>query len=302
MSSSTWIEAALNGPWGRERQPRLPVTVEEIVAEGIACAGEGAGIIHVHAYDELSGRQRDDWEIYARIIEGIRAKTDAIVYPTIPIAGSGFAGEIGGAKERYAHIEELARRGLVEWAVVDPGSVNFSRFEEIDRGESGFVYLNPEDHVREGLRICAAYDVVPSFAIYEPGFTRAGAALCGCFPGAPRPIYRFMFSTEYAWGFPPQERFLDAHLALLEECASGASWMVAGLGVDVAPLAEAVVARGGHLRGGLEDAPWGVETSNREIIAALAGRVRASGGAITSARQIRLACGDVSQAAESEDR
>jgi 3-keto-5-aminohexanoate cleavage enzyme len=33
-----WIEAALNGGWSRALQPGIPVTVEEIVAEGIACA------------------------------------------------------------------------------------------------------------------------------------------------------------------------------------------------------------------------------------------------------------------------
>lgn len=298
MGSSTWIEAALNGPWGRERQPGIPVTVDEIVEEGIACAGEGAAVIHLHAYDHATGRQRDDWQTYARIIEGIRAKSDAIVYPTIPIAGSGYAGDTTGARERYAHLEELARRGLVEWGVVDPGSVNFTRHDALARGEDGFVYLNPEDHIREGLRICAAHGVVPSFAIYEPGFTRAGAALCGCHPGCPRPIYRFMFSDEFAWGFPPREIFLDAHVAMLDEAARGAPWMVAGLGVDIMPLVEAAVARGGHVRGGLEDAPWGADTSNRGIVADLVKRVTAAGSAVASAQDIRRSLG----ATASEDR
>jgi hypothetical protein len=32
-----WLEAALNGPWGRSRRPDIPVIVEEIVADSIAC-------------------------------------------------------------------------------------------------------------------------------------------------------------------------------------------------------------------------------------------------------------------------
>ena len=71
--SKVWIEAALNGPWGRERQPAIPVTVEEIVAEGLAAADAGAAIIHIHAYDPKTGRQNDQWDTYARIIEEIRA-------------------------------------------------------------------------------------------------------------------------------------------------------------------------------------------------------------------------------------
>jgi uncharacterized protein (DUF849 family) len=81
MNREVWLEVALNGPWGSERQPLAPLTVDEIVSEGIACAREGAAIVHVHAYDEGTGRQRDDWEIYARIIKGIRGQVDAIVYP-----------------------------------------------------------------------------------------------------------------------------------------------------------------------------------------------------------------------------
>lgn len=50
-----WIEAALNGPWTRAKQPGIPVAVEDIVADGIACAEAGAAIIHAHAYDVTTG-------------------------------------------------------------------------------------------------------------------------------------------------------------------------------------------------------------------------------------------------------
>src|SRR5262249_10649261 len=59
------IESALNGAWGRERQPAIPISVEEIVADGVAAARAGAAIIHLHAYDAATGRQRDTYEIYA---------------------------------------------------------------------------------------------------------------------------------------------------------------------------------------------------------------------------------------------
>src|SRR5687768_5434349 len=123
---STWLEVALNGPWSRELQPGIPVTVAEIVAQGVACARAGAAIVHVHAYDEATGRQKDDAELYARVIEGIREREDVIVYPTLPLAGGPDAREPLSARQRFAAVEELARRGLLEWSVVDPGSVNFA--------------------------------------------------------------------------------------------------------------------------------------------------------------------------------
>jgi len=260
------LEVALNGPWGRARQPGIPVRESEIIAQAIACVHEGADVVHLHAYDEETGLQRDDWEIYARLIEAIRAEVDAPVYPTIPLAGSTFAGDMMSAQARYAHLEELAKRGLVEWAVVDPGSVNFLR-TDID-GDDGFVYLNPNDHIREGLRICTEYGVRPSYAIYEPGFTRIGARLALEHPDLWAPVYRFMYSDQFAWGFPPRADYLDAHLALLQDCAPGAEWMIAGLGVDIQPLIPEAMARGGMIRVGLEDAPLGSTMSNVEWVRA----------------------------------
>ncbi len=47
-----WIEVALNGAWSRKLQPRIPDTVEAIVADGIACARAGAAIVHTHPYED----------------------------------------------------------------------------------------------------------------------------------------------------------------------------------------------------------------------------------------------------------
>lgn len=192
MATRTWLEVALNGPWGRKRQPGIPVRVADIVAEGVACAREGAAIVHVHAYDESTGRQRDDADPYARIIEGIRAQADCIVYPTIPFGGE------HTAQSRYAAIEALGRRGLLECAVVDPGSVNLD----------GFVYLNPDDHIRHGL-------------------------------------------------------------ALAGEAA----------------------ARGGHVRVGLEDAPFGTARGNLDWVRAARREIEAAGASLASAADVRAALG-----------
>ena len=291
-----WIEAAINGAWTRARQPTIPISVEEIVADGIAAAQAGAAIIHLHAYDAATGRQRDDYDIYAPIIEGIRAKVDAIVYPTLPITGSGYAGELRSAQERYAHVERLAQNGLLEWAVVDPGSAVFTRFDEIARGEAGYTYFNPDDHFREGMRIAAAYAVRPSYALYEAGCTRLGAATAAAMPQVPTPVYRFMFAQEFCFGFPPKPNYLDAHLALLGEVAAGAPWMVAGLGVDIRPLIAPAVERGGHIRVGLEDRPWGVRESNRALVEEAVQLVRAAGAEPATADEVRAACAAIDAA------
>jgi len=288
--TKVWIEAAINGPWGKARQPGIPISTDEIVVDGIACAKAGAAIIHLHVYDEATGEQKDDWQLYARAIEGIRAQCDAIIYPTIPIAGSSYAnGTMKSAKERYEHLEELAKRGLVEWGVVDPGSCNFARFTDVAKLAPGFVYQNPDDHFLEGMRICADYQVNPSYAIYEPGFTRMGAASAKAMMKVPSPIYRFMFAEEFTFGFPPKPNHLDAHLGLLREVAGGYPWMVAGLGVDIRPLIAPAVEREGHVRVGLEDMPWGATQKNHALVGEAVEIIRRAGGEPASPSDVREA-------------
>ena len=53
-----WLEVALNGSGGREAQPLAPVTVEAVIDEAMACLGEGASILHYHAYD-AAGRHAE---------------------------------------------------------------------------------------------------------------------------------------------------------------------------------------------------------------------------------------------------
>lgn len=257
-----WIEAALNGPWGRQRQPSMPVTVEELVTDGLACADAGAAIIHVHAYDQSTGRQNDDPEVYAAVIEGIRAKCDAIVYPTLPFVAGAAAFGSDAVRERYAAVEWLGTRGLLEWGVVDPGSINLATFAEGEGGQPGSTYLNPGEHVRRGLDLAAAYGYVPSFAVYEPGFLRQGASFVRGTPGCPMPMYRFMFSDSFTFGLDPEPASIDVYRRMLDRHAPSHPWMVAGLGIDIRPLIPEAVRRGGHVRVGLEDAPFGTETRN----------------------------------------
>ena len=232
---SVWLEAALNGPWARALQPAMPITVGELVAEGIACAQAGAAIIHVHAYDERTGRQRDDAEIYRRIIEGIREEQDVIVYPTLPVMGGPDAPRAMTAPERFKAVEQLAMQGLVEWAVVDPGSVNFAHYDRLAANQEGFVYLNPEGHpLRPGAR--RALRLPPQLRdlrarLSAPG-RRARPHLCKRAPAN----LSVHVSDGFAFGFPPEEYGLEAYLKLLEEGAPEAHWMIAGLAVDIRPL------------------------------------------------------------------
>jgi len=282
----TWLKVALNGPWSRAKQPGIPISADEIVEDAVACAGEGAAIVHFHAYDVATGRQRDAYEIYAPIIERIRARSDAICYPTLPLTAS--VGEMTAAR-RFEAVERLAEAGLIEWTVLDTGTTHIVTLAQIAEGRDGFVYANADADMRRGMALATTHRLTPSFAIYEPGFLRTGAALARAHPAAPRPIYRFMFSEQFTFGLPPTEWALDAYLRLLQAEDAAAPWMIAGLGVELERLMPSAIEQGGHVRVGLEDAPLGCRSSNRTLVARAVAAIGDAGRTIASASTIRNA-------------
>ena len=287
MTNPVWLEVSLNGPWSRSKQPKIPVLADEIFDDAMRCVDAGASILHFHAYDPVTGRQRDDYDIYAPIIERIRSKADVICYPTLPFAGSVDAPAPLTAAQRFGAVEKLLHAGLIEWAVVDPGSTHITHYADIPTGREGFIYANPESHIRHGLALAQKHNITPSYAIYEPGFMRLGAALHRAYPGAPVPMYRLMFSDHIAFGFPPVDWALDVYLKLLALEAPNAPWMVAGLGVEIEPLIDLAVQRGGHVRVGLEDAPMGCSLGNLELAKRAAQRIEAGGGRLASTAEVR---------------
>ncbi|WP_245282381.1 3-keto-5-aminohexanoate cleavage protein [Methylobacterium sp. CCH7-A2] len=88
-------------------------------------------------------------------------------------------------------------------------------------------------------------------------------------------------------GLPPRDWALDAHLKLLAEDAPEAPVMIAGLGVDLTGLIPAAVARGVHVRAGLEDAPFGCGRSNADLVAETVRLVEAAGGRPASVAEVR---------------
>lgn len=286
-TQKTWLEVSLNGPWGKSRQPGIPIGINEIIAQGVACVEAGAGIVHVQAYDESTGRPHEDAEVYAAVIQGIRSQVDAIVYPAV--SATGIASSLAGATSqvRFAIQEELAKRSLLEWSVVDPGSANFAYYDDVKEDlVASWVYANSEEQLRHTLKLAARHRFHPSYGIYEPGFARLGAALHWR-SSSPAPIYRFMFSSDYTFGFAPEDYGLTAYLNLLDQVAPGARWMVAGLGVNILPLVPRAVAEGGHVRVGLEDASFGCAKSNLQLVMEAVEVIRNCGAEPATAAEIR---------------
>ncbi len=281
------IEVALNGPWTRRVQPGIPLAPEEIIAQAVECAQAGASIIHFHAYDPATGEQTTDIDVVTRIIEQIRSKVDAVVYPAIRYMSNAEAVQDDAGRKRYAHLESMATRGLAEWLIVDPGSTNLVSYRDVAEGRKALVDINTPSAIRFGLEVAAKYRLHPGFAIYEPGYLRLGAALARTVQDTPMPIYRFMFSEQFTFGYRPSEQALQSYLKVLSEEAPGAPWMIAGLGVDIRPIIPLTVQSGGHVRVGLEDALLGSTASNLDLVDEAAQLIEKAGGTVATPVQLR---------------
>ena len=285
MAKKIWVEVALNGAWTRQLQPKIPVRVEEIIAEGVACAKAGAAVVHAHTLDPDTGQQNSSLETGVAFIEGIQSQVEAIVYPTcveLPLPNDW--------QQRYATMIGLAERGLLEWGVIDPGSVNIAFANPTAPpifGEDG-IYANQNGALELGMQLAAQHKFHPAYACYEPGFVRNGAMLHAKFPAAPVPIYRVMLSTDLAFGFPPEQWALEAYARHIAQVAPGAPWMLAGLAVDVLPLIPRVIELGGHVRVGLEDARFPNPQSNLQLVEAAVDAVQKAGSEPATAAEIRV--------------
>ncbi len=285
MSNKVWIEVAMNGAWTRVLQPNIPITAEEISREGIDCINAGAAIIHAHSLDPETGKQNSDVDICQGFIEGIQSKVDAIVYPSsidFPMSDD--------PDVRNATSNELCRRGALEWGILDPGSCNFSTKEGAANlfGDDGDIYTNGPVVLKGSAKLAAEYGWRPAYACYEPGFIREGAMLYRSIPNVKMPVFRFMLSDSFTFCFPPREWAIEALAMLMAEEAPDAPWMVAGLDINTIPLIPKIVELGGHVRVGLEDAPFQNEKTNVQWVEEAVQAIRDAGGEPATAAEVRL--------------
>lgn len=288
MTSPVIVELAVNGATPRSRNrhvPRTPAEIAEVACEGIEL---GASIVHNHNDEPMfTADGVHAVEPYLQAWQPVLDRHPGVLlYPTMAAGARGIPVE-----RRWAHVEELGRRGHM--TLVDPGSVNVGLTSDgtVPDGAADGPYGNSYADVAHMFTRTAALGAAPSISIFEPGFLRTALTWHrrGLVP--PGAIVKLYFGGELEFGLPPSARALDAYLELLEP--SGLPWSVAVLGGDVVEcgLAELAVARGGHLRVGLEDHAGPGEPSNADLMRAAVGLLDRLGRAPATITETRTILG-----------
>ena len=112
-----------------------PITPQQIAEAAIDAAAAGAAIVHIHVRNPETGEPARDVELYAEVVERIRASsTDVVLNLTSGMGGDLTLGsaeeplppadegtDMAGATERLAHVREL----MPEITTLDCGTMNF---------------------------------------------------------------------------------------------------------------------------------------------------------------------------------
>ena len=141
MTSPVIVELALNGPTPRSRNRHVPRTPEEIAEVALEGIDLGASIVHNHNDEPMFTLDAvHAVEPYVAAWEPVLARhPDVLLYPTMGAGARGIP-----VQRRWAHVEELARRGMGGMTLVDPGSVNVGLTSdgEVPEAAAAGPYLN----------------------------------------------------------------------------------------------------------------------------------------------------------------
>ncbi|MFA6033040.1 MAG: 3-keto-5-aminohexanoate cleavage protein [Myxococcota bacterium] len=241
----------------RDVTPFLPLTPEEIGEEALKCREAGAVMVHLHVRD-AEGRPTQDMAVFSRAIEEIRRRTDIIIQ-----ASTG--GAVGMAGEERCQPLFLGP----EMCTISTGTVNF--------GDG--IFENSRSLMIRVAELARANSVVPEIEVFDSAFIDNALWLAS--KGYLSMPAHFDFVLGVPGGLGADEAALDF---LRSRIPAGSTWSVAGIGRHEFPMAELSIAKGGHVRVGLED---NIFVEKRVLARGNADLVRkAAGMAVAAGRRV----------------
>ncbi len=209
--------------------PQLPTTLEELVETAKRCERAGAAMIHVHIRDE-EHRPTLDLARLRDTVAALREQTSLVVQLSTG----------GAVSDPYEHRLRVLDAGPDSCSLT-MGTVNF--------GDD--VFMNPWGFVTELYERTQQLEVVPEFELFDLGHVAALHRLLDTFglPAGGRVHCDLVMGVP--GGMPGTADALVAAVNAFPDAVT--SWSATGVGRTTLPVALATLAKGGHLRVGMED-------------------------------------------------
>ncbi len=209
--------------------PQLPTTLAELVETAQRCEGAGAAMVHVHIRDDEHRPTLD----LARLVDTVAALREQ----TTLVVQLSTGGAVTDPLEDRLRVLDAAP----DSCSLTMGTVNF--------GDD--VFMNPWGFVTDLYQLSQERQVVPEFELFDLGHVHALHRLLDKY-GLP---YGGRVHADLVMGVPGgMPGTADALVAAVQALPDAVtSWSATGVGRTTLPVALAALAKGGHLRVGMED-------------------------------------------------
>lgn len=221
------ITAALVGAeLSRKEQPYLPLSPEEIAAQGLEAIQAGASILHLHVRNP-EGNPTCNEKIFKETIDLIRQKSNVIIQVST-------GGAIGDTDEDRCR-PLLANPDM---ASLTTGSINFGKE----------VFLNPLPFIEKLAQEILAQNIKPEIEVFDLSMLETGIRLIE------KGLIKTPAHFQFVLGVPGALAATEKNLKfLVENLLPNATWSLSAIGRFQFPLMELAIQWGGHARLGFED-------------------------------------------------
>jgi len=209
--------------------PQLPTTLEELVATARECEAAGAAMIHVHI--------RDDEHLPTLDLVRLKDTVAALKEGTDLVVQLSTGGSVHDPLDRRLKVLDAEP----DSCSLTMGTTNF--------GDD--VFSNPWPFVSELYQLAQERRIVPEFELFDLGHVHALHRLLNTYglPAGGKVHCDFVMGVP--GGMPGTADALVAGVAALPDAVT--SWSATGIGRSTLAVMLAALAKGGHLRVGMED-------------------------------------------------
>ncbi len=266
--SSVFVTCAVTGSGDTAgKSDKIPVTPEEIATDCIAAAEAGAAVVHIHVRDPETGAPARDPELYAEVVERVRASsTDVVINLTAGMGGDLTLGsaeapfpvneggtDLVGATERIDHVRQI----LPEICTIDCGTMNF--------GEGDYVMTNTTATLEAMAAQVQALGVRPEIEVFDTGHLWQAKSLVE--RGLIDEPVMVQLCMGIPWGAPPD---LNTFMAMVNNVPDHWTFSAFSIGRRQLEYVALAAIAGGNVRVGLEDNLYlgrGHLATNAELVA-----------------------------------
>ncbi len=289
MNWDVFVTCAITGAGDTTgKSPHVPVTPQQIADSAIDAARAGAAVVHIHVRDPETGIGARDTELYAEVVERVRAAdVDVVVNLTAGMGGDLVLGsaenplppavdgtDMAGATERLKHV----RATLPEICTLDCGTMNFA-------SGGDYIMVNTPSILREMARQVQALGVRPELEVFDTGHLVMVKEMIR--DGLLDDPVMVQLCMGIAYGAPDDVTSLMAMVNLLPADSVFSAFSIGRMQIPYVAMAALA---GGNVRVGLEDNLYlgaGQLATNAQLVARAVDILTGMNAKIMSAQAVR---------------